>query len=391
MSTHSGMSTARIRRVVVVGNGIAGLTAADTLREAGYDGALSIIGDEPHPAYSRPALSKALLLDGRDQPSTAHTLPPPTHGAEEMLGVRATGLDPDRRLLTLSDGTTLPYDRLVLAAGSHARRLSQHPDELTLRGLDDALALRARLAGRPSVAVIGGGPLGMEVASAALAAGCRVTLVCAGHGPPLIAQLGEYLAGVFTAAAIEHGLHVVPTGAASLAYHGGEARVCLAEGGVVDAELVITAIGDVPNTGWLAGTGLPGTAGGALEADEHGRVRHDIVAAGDLAAIPTPRGVRRLPFWTSAIEQAKVAARALIEGAQAAPLRYEPYFWTEQFGRQLKVVGDLPVDGPPEYVDRGPGGGALLRWTRADGSAVAAALDYRIPVPRLRRLSRGAA
>lgn len=206
------MSGAALDRVVVVGNGIAGLTAADTLREAGFDGELTIVGDEPHPAYSRPALSKALLLDGDDMASYA--LAPTSHGATELLGVRATGLHLDRRLVTLDDGTALPYDRVVLATGSRARRLSGLPEELTLRGLDDALSLRSRLAGRPSVIVVGGGPLGMEIASGCLAAGSRVTLVS--QGVPLIVQLGSYLAGVFVKAALERGLTIVETGSARL-------------------------------------------------------------------------------------------------------------------------------------------------------------------------------
>ena len=180
------MSASVIRRIVVVGNGIAGLTAADTMRDAGFDGELTIVGDERHPPYSRPALSKALLSGGAD--ASAHGLPAPTHGARELLGVRASGLDPERRRVTLDDATELPYDRLVVATGSRARRLSDLPGELTLRGLDDAIALRDRLAARPSVVVVGGGPLGMEIASACLAAGCRVTLVSL--GTPLEGQLG---------------------------------------------------------------------------------------------------------------------------------------------------------------------------------------------------------
>lgn len=239
------MSTAPLRRVVVVGNGIAGLTAADTLREAGFDGELTIVGDERHPAYSRPALSKALLLDGDDL--TSHELPPAGHGATELLGERATGLDLDRRLVSLDDGTALPYDRLVLATGSRARRLSALPGELTLRGLDDALALRRRVAAGPSVVVVGGGPLGMEIASGCLASGCEVTLVS--QGTPLRQQLGSHLAGVFVRAARERGLTVVETAAAQLEDGGGMPRVVLAEGGVLEAEVVLTAAGDVPNTG----------------------------------------------------------------------------------------------------------------------------------------------
>ncbi|MFE7332817.1 NAD(P)/FAD-dependent oxidoreductase [Streptomyces sp. NPDC057565] len=372
-------------RVVVVGNGIAGLTAADTLREAGFDGELTIVGDEPHPAYSRPALSKALLLDGDGMSS--HELAPTGHGAAELLGVRATGLDLDRRLVTLDDGTALPYDRVVLATGSRARRLSDLPEELTLRGLDDALSLRNRLTGRPSVIVVGGGPLGMEIASGCLAAGCRVTLVS--QGVPLIVQLGSYLADVFVKAALDVGLTIVDTGSARLERREGNARVVLDDGAVLEAEVLMTAVGDVPNTEWLADTGL--AAKGAVPVDSRGLVRPDVAAVGDLAAFPTPYGLRRIPLWSSAIEQAKVAARALVRGDDAPPLRFQPYFWTEQFGLSLKAVGHLPLEGPPTYVDGGPGGGpALMRWSHDDGTGVAAALNYRIPIPRLRRMTQPA-
>ncbi|CAM5598804.1 NAD(P)/FAD-dependent oxidoreductase OS=Streptomyces rutgersensis OX=53451 GN=F0345_06235 PE=4 SV=1 [Streptomyces diastaticus subsp. diastaticus] len=302
--------------------------------------------------------------------------------------MRATGLDLDRRLVSLDDGTVLPYDRLVLATGSRARRLSALPGELTLRGLDDALALRRRVAAGPSVVVVGGGPLGMEIASGCLASGCEVTLVS--QGTPLRQQLGPYLAGVFARAARDRGLTIVESAGAQLADGGGAPRVVLAEGGVLEAEVVLTAAGDVPNTEWLAGSGL--TARGAIEVDARGLVRPDVAAVGDLAAFPTPRGRRRVPLWSSAIEQAKVAARALVHGDATPPLRFQPYFWTEQFGLSLKAVGTLPVDGEPEYVDGEPGGGpALMRWPHADGTADVVALDYRVPIPRLRRMTRAAA
>jgi len=379
-----------VRRVVVVGNGIAGLTAAHALRDNGFDGELTIVGDEPHAAYSRPALSKALLLDGDDhaaspEPSTAsHELPPPTHGATELLGVSAEKLDVEGRLVRLDDGTTLPYDRLVIATGSRARRLSDLPEELTLRGLDDALALRGRLAGRPEVVVVGGGPLGMEIASACLAAGCRVTLVS--QGVPLIAQLGPYLAAVFAKAAVDRGLTIVETPGAQFERREGQARVVLDDGAVLEAQLLVSAVGDVPNTEWLAGTGLVDK--GVLHADARGLVRPGIAAAGDLAAFPTPRGRRRVSLWSRAIEQAKTAAAALVRGDEAPPLRFQPYFWTEQFGLGLKAVGDLPVDGEPAYLDGAPGGPSLMRWFHDDGAGTAVALNYRIPIPRLRRVSR---
>ncbi|WP_405902213.1 FAD-dependent oxidoreductase [Streptomyces sp. NBC_00656] len=378
------MSGAPPDRVVVVGNGIAGLTAADTLREAGFDGELTIVGDEPHPAYSRPALSKALLLDDADL--TSHELPPAGHGAKELLGVRATGLNLDRRLVTLDDGAALPYDRVVLATGSRARRLSALPGELTLRGLDDALRLRGRLAAGPSVVVVGGGPLGMEIASGCLAAGCRVTLVS--QGMPLSVQLGPYLASVFVEAALDLGLTLVETGSARIEGAGDSARAVLDDGTVLEADLLVSAVGDIPNTEWLADTGLV-SRGGVIPVDARGLVRPDVAAVGDLAAFPTPYGLRRLPLWSSAVEQAKTAAQALVHGGDAPPLRLQPYFWTEQFGLRLKAVGFLPLEGEPAYVDGGPGGKlALMRWSHADGTGAAVALNYRIPIPRLRRMTR---
>ncbi|MFG3165484.1 hypothetical protein ACGFY8_37125 [Streptomyces sp. NPDC048232] len=102
--------------------------------------------------------------------------------------------------------------------------------------------------------------------------------------------------------------------------------------------------------------------------------------------------MRRVPLWSSAIEQAKVAARALVRGEEALPLDFQSYFWTEQFGLSLKAVGHLPVEGAPEFVHGAPGGSpALMRWSHEDGTADAVALNYRIPIPRLRRMTRAAA
>lgn len=360
------MST--LRQIVVVGNGIAGLTAADTLRAEGYDGELTVVGDESRPAYSRPALSKGLLREAADL--TSHELPAAGHGAVELLGVGATGLDVERRLVSLDDGRQLPYDGLVIASGCRPRLLGPpNAREITLRSLDDALVLRERIASRPSVVVVGGGPLGMEIASSCLAAGCEVTLVSL--GPPLLDQLGPYLSDVFVSAALARGLRILPADAPRPA-----------------ADLVVTAVGDVPNVEWLGSSGL--LRDGALVVDSRGRLRPEVVAAGDVAAFPSRSGPRRTPLWTSAIEQAKVAAATLLRGDEAPAYLPRPYFWTEQFGLSVKAAGELPAPGAPTVVEGDVAdGAALLRWVTGGGAAVA--INYRIPVPRLRRLGEAAA
>ncbi|MFE4196081.1 NAD(P)/FAD-dependent oxidoreductase [Paenarthrobacter sp. NPDC056912] len=394
-----------MRRIVVVGNGIAGLTACDTLRSAGFDGELTVVGAEPHQPYSRPALSKA-LLHGGERSVTAHQLPAPTHQAEELLGIGAAGLDVDARLLRLDDGGQLPYDGLVIASGARPKTLPGHAGSggrvFTLRTLEDAIALKQCVAGRPSVIVVGGGPLGMEIASGCLNAGCDVTLVA--DAKPLSRQLGHHLSGIFTAAAVQRGLRLVSSGKARLigsgstatgdsgATYDGGARVALADGTELEADIVVAAIGDEPNIEWLAGSGLladcgPGTVG-SLQVDLRGRLRPEIVAAGDVAFFPTPFGLRRVPLWTSAIDQAKVAAVGLLLGDAAPPADFQPYFWTEGFGLSLKAVGFTPVEGAPDYCEPGEErDSVLLRWDGGGGSGTAAAINYRIPVPKLRKLA----
>ncbi|MFJ6538097.1 NAD(P)/FAD-dependent oxidoreductase [Paenarthrobacter sp. NPDC091711] len=391
---------APMRRIVVVGNGIAGLTACDSLRAAGFDGELTVVGAEQHQPYSRPALSKALLHGGEDS-VTAHHLPAPGHQAIELLGVGVTGMDRDAKLLKLDDGGQLPYDGLVIASGARAKRLVGDPGGhgtgiFTLRTIEDAITLKERITGRPSVIVVGGGPLGMEIASGCLDAGCQVTMVAS--STPLARHLGGHLSGIFVAAAQRRGLRLVTSGTARLvgtnehSPHDAGARVALADGTELGADIVVAAIGDEPNVGWLTGSGL--LEGGALRVDSRGRLRPDIVAAGDVAYFPTRLGLRRVPLWTSAIDQAKVAAVGLLRGDAAPEGDLQPYFWTEGFGLSLKAVGFTPVEGAPDFCD--PGGdpeSLLMSWYGNGGQGgagnpgTAAAINYRIPIPKLRALA----
>ena len=386
--------------VVIVGYGIAGMTAADTLRAEGFHGRITIIGAEQSEPYSRPALSKAMMSAEAD--FAPQFLPPSTHGANVLLGRRAVGLDRQRPQVALDDGTSLSYDALVIATGSTARRFTDDPREFVVRGADEAAAVRSRLARQPRVVVLGGGPLGMELASGARELGCPVTLVQ--RGQPMARHLGRYLAELCRRAAEECGVTFIDdTVTEVFAPDDSKAAltVRLAQATPITADVVISAIGDRPSDDWLAESGL--LTDGRLLVDDCGRVRpadaappgqqgiENIVAAGDIAWHPAGDGHQRNPLWTAAIEGAKAAATALLAGRTSTPRPYSPYFWTEQFGLNIRVSGPLPLDGEPEVVAHGQTRdpeALLLRW-KTDGTGSAAAVNYRIPIPRLRKVAQG--
>ena len=184
----------------------------------------------------------------------------------------------------------------------------------------------------------------------------------------MLRHLGPDLSEVLVTAALERGLRLVTTRCTQIRGRGPQPQVVLDDGSVLEGDMVITAAGDLPNLEFLATSGL--LTHGRLEVDSRGRVlvggraRSDVVAAGDVATFPTGRGTMRVPLWTAAIDQAKVAAPALLLGDGAPELDFRPYFWTEQWGRNVKASGQLPPAGSPEVVDGDlSAGSALLRWT----------------------------
>lgn len=377
-----------MNRIIVVGGGIAGLTAAHALRDEGFTGGLTLIGEEPNATYSRPVLSKAALTAAQ---VGGHELSDATHGGTELRGRGAVGVRVDDRVVVLDDGTELPWDGLVIATGAGVRRLTDSPHELALRTVADAEVVHARLAGAPSVVVVGSGPLAMELASGAAARGCAVTVVC--DGVPMERHLGHHLAGLLADAARAHGVRLVGSRAVRADATADAARVETAAGEVVEAEVLVTAIGDATHDAWLADSGLltegrllVDTRGRVLDAEGHARA--DVVAAGDVSWWPSPAGPRRSPLWTSAIDQAGTAARGLLHGDDARPFDALPYFWTEQFGLHVRVVGPLPVSGEPVVVEQDADSPrALLTWPSTIAVGTAVAVNYRIPIPKLRRLA----
>ncbi|MET9088961.1 FAD-dependent oxidoreductase [Streptomyces sp. NPDC004237] len=367
-----------MKRIVVVGGSIAALTAAQSLRAEGFDGPVTVLSEEPHEPYSRVPLSKGVLA-GRE-PAASALLPAPGEDIEFRTGARAVRLDVRGRAVTLADGTQVPYDGLVIATGARARRLGGDRD-LVVRTLDDASGLAVRLAGARSAIVLGGGFLGMEVASTCRSLGLEVTVV--DLVPPLLRLLGPWLADLAVAAARDHGIRVriAPDGVSVVDGH----RARCGES-VLEADVIVCAVGDVPNTDWLRDSGLSLDARGGLVADACCRVAPGVVAAGDVVS----REGRRTPHWTNAVEQGRAAAASLLHGTSAGPYRPDPYFWTEQSGLDIKISGELPLTGTPDVLAGSVGDrSALLRWRHDGGTATAVAVNHRLPVVKLKRLGAG--
>ncbi|KQY59863.1 hypothetical protein ASD11_10105 [Aeromicrobium sp. Root495] len=370
----------RPRSVVVVGASTAGLAAARELRRRGHTDAITVIGGGEEPC-SRPPLSKQVLKDG----SADGTVSIPTADLGlEVVRSPAAHLDPERRRVTTRDGHDVPYDALVVATGSAARRIAApgQSGELVLRTLDDARTLRTRLGRADTAVVVGAGFLGMEVASACVHHGVSVTVVDV--APPLERVVGTFVSAVLVRRARSVGVELVQSeGPVSL---DGDpvTGVRLGEGTVLRADLVVTCAGDVPVTDWLDGHAWAGPQG--VEIDHGGRTPLEgVLAAGDVAAVREEAWLRRRPFWSNAVAQGRLAAATLLGDEPGGPV-WDDYFWSEVCGHSLKMVGPVPR-GEPEVLAGDPcTGSALLRWWDSDVATVVA-VDHRIPVPRLRALA----
>ena len=344
-----------LNRIVVVGASLAGVRAAETLRSEGYEGSLVIVGEEPHRPYDRPPLSKQFLTGEWDTSRIA--LPAGAVGAIEAvweLGVAATSLDLDDRRLDLSDGRSLEFDGLVLACGAEPRRLAGTEGMAavhTLRTLDDARAVAARLAAEPRrVVVVGAGFIGAEVAASARGMGLEVTLV-EPLPQPLSRVLGDHVGAVVADLHRDHGVDVrLGVGVQGIAPADEPSRdagsgsqaveVGLADGSTIDADLVVVGIGVVPRTGWLEGSGL--TLDDGVVCDQTTLAAPGVVAAGDVARWPSRRyeQVLRVEHWDHAVGMgAHAARRLLVDDDQAEAFDPVPYFWSDQYDRKLQLVG----------------------------------------------------
>ncbi|MEV0073617.1 NAD(P)/FAD-dependent oxidoreductase [Amycolatopsis sp. NPDC050768] len=383
-------------RIVIVGAGVAGLRAAERLRELGFDGEIVVVGDEARRPYHRPMISKQLVMGAARPPDTTLR----AYGDLDVhwrLGTRATHLDTVERVVHLPGGESLWYDGLVLATGVVPRHLPGSPRHdprvRVLRTIDDALAVRHCLhaSNKPAV-VIGGGLIGNEFAASMRHLGRDVTLV--GHAKAPLHRFGSRISDAVVKLHKEHRTKLAM---------GSEVRhwistddtvgLHLTNNKLLVASCVVLAIGSVPAVDYLRGSGLDVEDGVLCEPTLFAEGADDVVVAGDLARWPNLRFdevPRRVEHWINAVESSRAAAENLIAGRSAAtPFAPLPRAWSTLYDVRLQMAG-MPslgedtvslADGITGFIRAGQLVGitawdkprAMLDWT--------AELDRRLPVP----------
>jgi 3-phenylpropionate/trans-cinnamate dioxygenase ferredoxin reductase subunit len=324
-----------------------------------------MVGDEPHLPYTRPPLSKEVLAGEHEVERV--NFPCDTLDAQWRLGVPATSLDRARQRVVLSDGDEVAYDRLILATGSSARRWPGAGGELkgvhVLRNLDDGIALRAALEQRPRVAIVGAGFIGCEVAQTARKQGLDVTLIDIAPTPmlPLGPELGEWCAALHR----DHGVDLRQgTGVAALHGAARVEAVELTDGSRVAADLVVVGLGALPNTEWLAGSGLHLNPGLECDATLTAAGDPDILGAGDIVSWPHPLAdgeAIRIEHWTVAAEHGQLAGRnVLLSPDERKPYDQPPYFWSDQYDVKIQSLGLPGRADRLELLESTPDGSRLV-------------------------------
>lgn len=347
-------------RIIIVGGGVAAGHAAVRLRELGWDGSLTLATAEAHPPYERPPLSKSLLLTGRD-PATTYVRTTSwyaEHDIELRTDARVTAVDPRRRTVRIGDDD-LPFDRLLLATGSQPRLLpmdllrgSTGPALISLRTIEDGLRIRAAIEAGARIAIVGGGWIGLEIAAAARTWGCEVFVI---ERDTLLLRkvLGARVARRFADLHREHAATLC-LGAELRSVEAGfqAGRVRLADGTVIEADVVVVAIGAEPETSLARSAGLEVGRGIRTDATLESSVS-GIFAAGDAAEAFNPRYGTwlRLEHWDNALRQGDHVAGNLLGEARAYDRA--PYFYTDQHELGMEYVGHVPPDAVDDVVVRG--------------------------------------
>jgi 3-phenylpropionate/trans-cinnamate dioxygenase ferredoxin reductase component len=329
--------------IIVVGAAQAGLQLAESLRAEGYDGPLLLIGDEPHPPYQRPPLSKAFLL-GEMAEDRLVLRGPDALAAKQidlMTGVRVSAIDRAARTVMLSDGRSLTYRGLALTTGSRARTLSLPGADLAgilvLRTTEDSRRIADGIAKAQRVVVVGGGFIGLEIAAAASKAGKPVVVIEALER--LLARTSTpVISNFFHELHTAHGVDIrLDTQVTGFVGDGHVAGVTTADGATHKGDLVVVGVGIIPNTELAQACGLACDRG--IVVDDCARTSDPlIVAAGDCTARRRGDGtLLRLESVQNAIEQAKSGAAALL--GKERPFTAAPWFWSDQYDVRLQMAG----------------------------------------------------
>ena len=347
--------------IVIVGAGECGVRAAFALREAGYGGAVRLVGDEPHLPYERPPLSKRhpvapKIIAAQSAFSEA--------GIELSRGRRATAIAPADRRVTLADGSSLSYDRLLLATGCRPRLFPGMEAAKTLRTLDDAAEILGRIGAGTGLVIIGGGFIGMELAAVASVLGADVTVLEVADR--LMARaVPEEIARVVEARHRREGVKILLGARVELI---AADHVALSGGTDIPCDMVVAGVGAVPNTALAEAAGLAVDNG--IVVDERFRTADDgVYAAGDCCSFLYRNRRVRLESWRAAQDHANHAARAMLGAAE--PYRRVPWFWSDQYDLGLQIAG-LP-DPALANIRRDLGDGAFILFqTDEDGRLVSA-------------------
>ena len=342
----------------IVGAGLAGARAAETLRAEGFDGRVVLFGAEAHLPYERPALSKGYLQGTAEAPFVHPAEWYAEQDVDLRLGTRVTALDAAAHEVETADGDRLRYTKLLLTTGSSVRRLA---DAVTLRTLDDSDRLRAALRPGARVVIVGAGWIGLEVAAAARVAGAEVTVLEQAPAP-LLAALGPEMAAVFARLHVEHGVDL----RCGVTVRAVRSDAVLLDDETIPADLVVAGIGVTPDVDLARAAGLAVDNG--VVVDEHlCSSAPDVWAAGDVANAYHPFAGRhvRVEHWANALHQPVVAAQAML-GKDAVYDRL-PYFFTDQYDLGMEYTGF----GGGEVVVRGDEREFVAFWLR-DGRLTAA-------------------
>ncbi|MFT4043361.1 MAG: FAD-dependent oxidoreductase [Gordonia sp. (in: high G+C Gram-positive bacteria)] len=380
---------AELSDVLIIGAGAAGLSTLESLRRKGFTGSVTVVGAEKWLPYDRPPLSKQVLAGTWDIERTQLRAPDALDdlNAVFLLDDPVVSLDSVRRHALTESGRELGAETIVIATGVRARTLPGQDGldgVFAIRTRDDALALRARFAEKPRVVVVGEGVLGVEAAATANSLGLDVTVV----GPlahPMLAQIGPLVGAALGRVHAEHGVRLrLGAGVARLSHSDGKVNgVILADGEELPADVVVVAIGSIPETEWLADSGV--TLDNGIVCDSYCRAAESIYAVGDVCRwYDESRGAHiRLENRTNATDQAAAVAAAIVGSAQ--PYTPIPYFWTDQYDIKIQVHGVITPDADVEIVDGSLDEGRFVAAYRTNGY-VTAVLGWRMPKQsRLRR------